>query len=119
MYEKMDTFGAKKFRSEFDEELKAIGAKFGLELSIGTIRYDVTGSLTTKLTAKIPVFHEAVQEIKKESTMNRFGFTRTVSPDGYTFVEYNPRKYKYPFIVEKNGKRYKMSQFNAKVKFGG
>lgn len=52
-----------------------------------------------------------------KQAMQMHNLSKMVAVDGGTLVDYHPRKHRYPFIVEKNGKRWKYSVAQAKGAF--
>jgi len=100
------------------EDISAILSKYaketGIQLSIGNIRF-TAGTFSAKLDAKIKGAitpeDELLTQIMAIKNLSRKSLC------GKTLVGYNSRAGKYPFIFESAGKRFKCSEFNAKMYF--
>lgn len=100
------------------EDISAILSKYakdnGIEIKIGNISFN-SGSFSTKMEATV-LGAETIDETILKQVMAIKNLSRT-SKCGKTLVGYNTRAGKYPFVFESAGKKYKCSEFNAKMYF--
>ena len=90
-------------RPALEAALSQIKRDFGVEISIGTIRYD-SNTIGTKVTITTEKGIEAKQEFSNKGT--KF-ILKGVT---YTVTEYKPRNFKYPYIaVNSRGTSYKFT----------
>lgn len=99
-------------------ELNAVLAKYadanGMEISIGNIKFS-DGEFEGKLNAKIKGA-KTMRDSILESVMAQRGLTSN-GKGGRILVGYNSRSYKYPFVYEQNGKRFKCTAESAATYF--
>lgn len=100
------------------EDISAILSKYakdnGIAIKIGNISFSA-GSFTTKMEAVV-LGAETIDETILKQIMAIKNLSKT-SKCGKTLVGYNSRSGKYPFIFESAGKKFKCSEFNAKMYF--
>ncbi|MHA1961830.1 MAG: hypothetical protein ACW99U_16600 [Candidatus Thorarchaeota archaeon] len=108
----------RKIRDTLQEKLSGVGKEMGMDLRVGNARYD-DNSVTFQLVASVvtadgEVLTPEVEAFRRNA--RAFGF----QPDDLyaevhtsrglgKIVGLKPRNRKYPVIVERNGKRFKMS----------
>lgn len=101
-----------KLRAELNAILASYGAHEGITFEIGNMRFSPTEVRITSMSARI------VGAPKREEKALEHQFAihglREVNNRGDRLVEYNRRRYAYPFIFVRNGKRYKCSLAQAK-----
>lgn len=99
-------------------DLNAVLAKYaeanGMEMSVGNIKFS-EGDFEAKVNAKIKGAKTMVDKVL-ESVMASRGL-QAAGVGGRTLVAYNSRSYKYPFVYEQNGKRFKCSTESAMLYF--
>lgn len=122
----------KQIRAEIDAAMRAIGAKHGMSFSLGTIKFDaqsMRGTLSgnkavsagsTDLTSGSTVTVTVPAAALRKFNLMNIDPTKRYSVGGSVgyakFVDYVPRRPKYPFIVERSdGKRFKVSEMTAKL----
>lgn len=114
----------KALREDINAALKAVGEKHGVVINAGNAKYDAN-SATFKLDIKNvsesgEVFDEARQTLEVYGNMyglsgvekdKRFGHIINVSGQGtFKIVGLHTNRRKYPFVVSKGGKQYKMTE---------
>ena len=99
-------------------DLNAVLAKYaeanGMEMSVGNIKFS-DGDFEAKVNAKIKGAKTMTDKIL-ESVMAARGL-QEMGTGGRKLVGYNSRSYKYPFVYEKGGKRFKCSDESAVLYF--
>lgn len=101
-------------RSEMDALLEKYGKKTGLEFEVGNMRFS-DAEVDIKVKAKISGAKSRA-ESQIETFAKMYGLKMTNSK-GDRLVEFKSSNRKYPFIFERNGKRYKCSDEQAKMLF--
>ena len=112
----------KTVRNKFQKDLDKICKKHGFEsVVLGNIRYTEL-EFTSKITVRLPVTNDKGNKVSHEQAeftkhASRFGYkpsdfgkvvVTNYSNTKYRLVSLNPRRHKYPIIVESltNNKRY-------------
>jgi hypothetical protein len=103
-----------KLRAELDAVLAKYGAANGITFEIGNMRFSPNEVRITSLTARINGAPK--REEKLMEAMFGIHGLKEVNSRGDRLVEYNPRRFSYPyvFVAANNGKRYKCSLAQAK-----
>jgi hypothetical protein len=108
------------FRNEAQTELNRVAKKFGLNLQIKTIRYsDVTLGFKVEGTY---IDGPSKNDIRDKELISTFKSCYSMfdlkesdlgktNNNGYKLIGIDMAKRKYPIIVEKDGRRYKVSTF--------
>lgn len=114
---KFTTFDKKNLRilrEKMNEVLKEYGPE-GVEFEVGNIKFSAT-DCEIKVKAKI----EGAQTFEDAILLSRVKALglKMEGKFGEKLVSYNSRSYKYPFVYEKGGKRWKCNEFQAKRLFG-
>ena len=114
MIAKFDKTTLQNIRKELNAVLAKYAQSEGLEISIGNIKFS-DADFEAKLSCKIAgakTFTDAILEsVMKSNNLKEFG------TNGRKLVSYNSRNYRYPFVYEQNGKRFKCSIESAKSYF--
>lgn len=108
----------RQLNSEMELTLNKVFAQYGLVAKTGSVRFTGT-NFSTKVEVSV-VSQSGVALTKEakawESNAKYAGITNlsvgdsfTLGSEAYTVIGWNTRGQKYPVIVERNGKRYKMS----------
>lgn len=97
----------KKIRLKIEGALSEELAEYGVtNINLGRIRFS-----STQFTCRLEVTTKEEQESEDkylEMILKQFGLPKEYK--GYVIVDYNPRRFKYPFTFKKpDGKRYKCS----------
>lgn len=99
-------------------DMNTILAKYaetnGMEIEVGNIKF-TEGDFEAKVSAKIKGAKTMSDKVL-ESVMNSSGM-QPYGVGGRVLVKYNSRSYKYPFVYEQNGKRFKCSTESAMTYF--
>lgn len=107
-----------KLRADLNRVLAEYGATEGITFELGNIRFMAEELKITSVTARIAGAR------KKEERALDFKFSvyglKEVNQFGDRLVEYNSRRYQYPFVYIKkaDGRRYKTSLEGARCLFG-
>ena len=104
----------KALRAEMDAVLAKYGKKTGLDFEVGNMRFTET-EVDIKVKAKVTGAKSRAEQ-GLEVFAKLYGFKLTNS-NGDRLVEFKERNRKYPFIFERNGKRYKCSESQARDLF--
>lgn len=112
-----------QFRDDILNALAAVAEKYGCEVTMGNIKYDMTSIDTTLYFKAKGDNGESATQIQFNSRCADYGFTpedylRAVCLDGkmYRLVGFNPRARKnYCIIEEKNGKQFVCSPATVKA----
>lgn len=121
----------KQIRAEIDAAMRAIGAKHGMAFTLGTIKFDsaqmrgtltgrktgsTTGSTASGATVVVTVPAAALNKFKALGIDPTKRYSIGGAVGAAKFVDYVPRRPKYPFVVERSdGKRFKVSDFSAQA----
>lgn len=111
-------------RPEIEEALKEVGEKYKLKFSVGRASFSDHNA-----TFKLELATISKDGKVKSRTASDFelyaaswglepedlGKTFQYAGDNYKIVGAKPRSYKYPILVERNGKTYKMPAEQVKV----
>jgi hypothetical protein len=100
-------------RTEMDAVLAKYGIDANLEFSVGQMKFSST-DVEIKVSAKVKGA-KTFDDVVLESRVKALGLV--MEKNGSKLVRYDSKKFKYPFIYEKGGKMYKMSEDLAKVLF--
>lgn len=114
MIAKFDRSTLQNIRRDLNAVLEKYASANGMEMSLGTIKFS-DGEFETKLNAKI-VGAKTMKDTLLESVMAARGL-QEMGTAGRRLVGYNPRSYKYPFVYEQGGKRFKCSAESAEMYF--
>ena len=110
-----DKFNCKVLRGHMQAALDNAGLE-GVTFDVGNMRFSAT-ECTIKVVAKT-AGNAVKAAIEVEWQAKRHGLAST-ERDGWTLVDFHPKKRKYPFIAtNENGSRYKLSISQAKMRFG-
>jgi hypothetical protein len=103
-----------KLRADLNRVLAAYGVAEGITFEVGNMRFSPSEVRITSLTARINGAPKREEKLM-ESMFVVHGLTE-FNGRGDRLVEYNPRRYQYPFVFisASNGKRYKCSLAQAK-----
>jgi hypothetical protein len=94
-------------RAEIDKALLEVGNKLGIDLSIGSIRFD-SSLFRTTLSANVRKTQAPGDPAPKGGVIGRKFYSNGVQ---FTVVEVNYRRFKYPIVaVNANGIRYKFTE---------
>lgn len=104
----------KALRTEMEAVLQKYGAKSNVSFEVGNMRFS-DAEVDIKVKAKVKGA-KTVGDTMLESRIQALGLAMT-NAKGDRLVEYKPRSYKYPFVFERNGSRYKCSPDQAKMLF--
>lgn len=104
----------KVLRAAMQKALEEAGIE-DITFEIGNCRYD-DGEATFKVAAKLDGV-KSRKDVALEKQMKIYGL-KEEGRDGAKLVSYNSRSYKYPFVYEKGGKRWKCGSDQAKYLFG-
>ena len=107
MIAKFDRATLQNIRRELNAVLEKYASANGMEMSLGHIKF-YDNDFEAKLNAKI-VGAKTMKDTILESVMASHG----MGTNGRRLVGYNPRFYKYPFLYEQGGKRFKCSAESA------
>jgi hypothetical protein len=113
-YESFTKVAVQNFRAELNSLLADFGEKHGIEVSLGNARFTSNEVRFINSTYRIKGSPKRVEKLL-ETQLAKNGL-REVNDYGDRLVEYNPRRYAYPFVYVKafDGKRYKCSLDYAK-----
>lgn len=114
MIAKFDKVTLQKMRKELNDVLAKYAASEGLEISIGNIKFsdnDFEAKLNCKIAGAKTFVDTMLESVMKLNMLNEVGIGNR------RLVSYNSRNYRYPFIYEQNGKRFKCSTEQAKAYF--
>ena len=114
MITKFDKTNLNTIRAEINAVLSKYADSQGITLQLGNIKF-TEGEFDAKLNAKI-VGAKTRTDTILESVVASRGL-QTVGLNGRKLVSYNTRSYKYPFVYEQNGKRFKCSTETAMMYF--
>ena len=114
MIAKFDKVTLQKMRNELNAVLAKYAQSEGLEISIGNIKFSET-DFEAKLNCKIAGAKTFVDTML-ESAMRTYNLNQN-GVGNRRLVSYNSRNYRYPFIYEQNGKRFKCSAEQAEAYF--
>lgn len=98
-------------------EMQAVLDKFGanLEFDVGNMRF-TDNEVEIKVKAKIKG-KKTMSDRQLELAAHSAGIKNLVNKTGDKLVGYSPRAHRYPFIYERNGRKYKCSEFHARTLF--
>jgi hypothetical protein len=99
-------------RAEIDKALLEVGNKLGIDLSIGSIRFD-SSSFRTTLSANVKEVQAPEDPALETPTTEKGIIGRKFYSNGvqFTIVAWNYRRYKYPITATNpKGVRYKFPQ---------
>jgi hypothetical protein len=103
-----------KLRADLNRVLAAYGATEGIVFSVGNMRFSETEVRITSMSARI----NGAPKREEKALEHQFAIhgLREVNDRGDRLIEYNRRRYQYPFVFisAANGKRYKCSLAQAK-----
>jgi hypothetical protein len=102
-------------RSEMDALLEKYGKKTGLEFEVGNMRFS-DAEVDIKVKAKVKGA-KTQSDSNLELMAKMVGITKLTNKKGDRLVEFKTRSPKYPFVFERDGKRYKCSERQAQVLF--
>jgi hypothetical protein len=113
----------KELRNDVIDALAAVAEKYGCEVTLGNIKYDMTSIDATLYFKAKGENGESAAQIEFNSRCADYGFTpedyrKAVCLDGkmYHLVGFNPRARKnYCIIEEKNGKQFVCSPATVKA----
>ena len=114
MIAKFDKVTLQKMRKELNDVLAKYAASEGLEISIGNIKFsdnDFEAKLNCKIAGKKTLVDAMLESVMKSYSLSENGI------GGRRLVSYNSRNYRYPFIYEQGGKRFKCSIEQAEAYF--
>lgn len=114
MIAKFDKTTLQSIRRELNAVLAKYGNESGIELSLGNIKFteaEFEGKLNAKIVGAKTRSDSLLESVVKSQGLCINGI------GGKVLVEYKPRNYKYPYVYELNGKRYKCSAVNANIYF--
>ena len=114
MIAKFDRATLQNIRRELNAVLEKYASANGMEMSLGNIKFS-DGDFEAKLNAKI-VGAKTMKDKVLESVMAARGL-QEMGTGGRRLVGYNTRSYKYPFVYEQGGKRFKCSDESAAMYF--
>jgi hypothetical protein len=112
-YTSFDKASLKVLREELNKVLKQYGPE-GVQFEIGNIKFS-SNECDIAVKAKIEgakTFSETILETRCAA----LGL-RMVNAQGMKLVDYKSNNHKYPFIFERDGKRFKCSESQAKFYF--
>lgn len=119
-----DAVSAKTLAAEIRAALADIGAKHGISLTPGPLRYDAH-QFTVKVTGKINIAAGADEGISNaaQNHLNRqmamYGIASDTNAKGDRLIAFNSGSPKYRFTyVSKGGTRYKTTSEGARARFG-
>ena len=104
MIAKFDKTTLQNIRRELNEVLQKYAEANGMEMCVGNIKFS-DGDFEAKVSAKIKGAKSTTDKIL-ESVMKSRGL-KEIGAGGRKLVGYNSRSYKYPFVYEQAGKRFK------------
>jgi len=111
----MDKKTCGQIRKELAKALKSVEKKFGVTCEVGNMTYDdseVRTKLTLRTNGALTKEEQTYDTYQKIEGLPKRG---TILKDASVTYGYNTRARKYPVIVTKNGKQYKMSVANVKL----
>ena len=114
MIAKFDKATLQNIRRELNAVLAKYGSSEGLELSLGNIKFsdnDFEAKLNCKIAGAKTRVDAMLESAMKAHKLNELG------AGNRRLVSYNSRNYRYPFIYEQNGKRFKCSVEQAEAHF--
>ncbi len=114
MISKFDKVTLQAIRRDLNAVLAKYAQANGMEMSVGNIKFS-EGDFEAKVNAKI-VGAKTMTDKILESVIASRGL-QEVGLAGRKLVGYNSRSYKYPFVYEQNGKRFKCSTESAMMYF--
>lgn len=113
--EKFDRSTCRVLRRALEDALKNVGIE-GVTFDVGGMRFSDT-ECTVKVVAKTAGNGAHVADLL--SMEAKFHGIASTQRNGWTLVDFHPKKHKYPFIAtNENGSRYKLSISQAKMRFG-
>lgn len=111
--QKFDRQNLKVLRTELTDVLKSVENKYGIKISLGAMTFD-SNEFRVKMTCNTE--NSGALRLVEGITSNPNSVIgkRVMLKGGKigTVVDYKPRNYKYPYIVETGGKRYKVHKPN-------
>lgn len=110
--EAFDKANLKLVRTDIDQALQAIGAKYGISLRMGSGRFSPE-SATLKIEAKAT--GKVASDGFAKSMKALYNLTAGVPVNGKTLIDYKRSAHKYPFVYrdEITGKSYKCDRYTA------
>ena len=113
--DKFDTKNLDIVRAKIQTALDNIDLE-GVDFTLGSIRYS-DSQMTVKITTKT-LLAKLNESVALQDALLANGINETEG-NGYTIVDYHPRKRKYPFIVEgPQGGSWKMNARQVKHRLG-
>jgi hypothetical protein len=131
MSKTFDRAEIQQIRNEIDQALTAIAAKHNVNFKLGTIRFDNSQMRATLKAEKVAtvatvnsnsgVATTNAVSISTAHFLRQFGLDPnkkySTAAGVVQFIDYVPRRYKYPFVVQVVGstKRFKLSEIHARL----
>ena len=109
-----DKVTLKALRSEMQAVLEKYGSKANVSFEVGNMSFS-DAEVDIKVKAKVKGA-KTRSDVMLESAIKGLGLKMS-NAKGDRLVEYKSRSYKYPFVFERGGKRYKCSSEQAKMLF--
>jgi hypothetical protein len=100
-------------RAEMEAVLAKYGVESNLEFSVGGMKFS-SSDVEIKVSAKVKGA-KTFNDVVLESRVKALGLV--MEKNGAKLVRYDSKKFKFPFIYEKNGKLFKTSEEYAKFLF--
>jgi hypothetical protein len=119
----IDAVGCQKLREELNSVLEKYGIDSGLRFTLGTMKYD---SISKRVLMKLEAISKQgglcleekdAQLMIEHYCLNTKAIDRETNEE-YTIVGYRRRRPRYPWLVESQGRRYKITQARAEQLFG-
>lgn len=104
-------------RREIEGALYAVAQKHGIKLDLGTIRFS-SDNFRTTLTAKTSTVTPQGVTVNTKLAEMIARYDLLAEKNGARLIDYDERKHKYPFIYEKDGKRWKGPLWQIQTLFG-
>lgn len=114
--ETFDVIAARNVVADIEQALDAVAQKHGISIKIGNTRLDMNGFKTS---VEGKAMSDAVTTAVAVQAARAHGLDpEKVGPRGEMLIDYNSRAHKMPWIIARNGKRYKTTTAHARSLFG-
>lgn len=110
--ERFDKQSLQRLRAQLNVALADIGERNDIVLTIGNIRFSA-GQFRVQLEGRTENDYDKIFDIAKVWGLD----AKKIGPSGERLVDYNTRGKRYPWIFERQGKRFKTSHAGAMMMF--
>ena len=102
-------------RRDLAAALDDVGVKHGIRFDLGGIRFNANDFRATLNAKTVDISTGVAINTNLMNAIKRYNLVET--KNGKTLVDYNERRFKYPFTYTDNGKRYKGTTEYVKLLF--